>query len=151
MRSSPISGGGCATGSASVVKDDAQRLAVARPDPAHPVAQVDTIVAACASHGPMADRKDDAITLVERHHLDARLHARPLLRQHELATGEVSIRPREQECDLQWEDVLPVEILVEAVVVPFTVPEQERRRLRLCAMTKEIAGASPVSPGTSRD
>jgi hypothetical protein len=96
--------------SARVVKDDAQRLTVPGPHPAHPVAQVDAIVAARPSHWTMADGKDDAVPLAERHDLDARLHARPLLGQHELATGEVSIRPREQEGDLEREDVLPVEL-----------------------------------------
>jgi hypothetical protein len=34
------------------------------------------------------DRERHGVALAQRHDLGARLHARPLLRQHELAAGE---------------------------------------------------------------
>ena len=59
------------------------------------------------------------------------LHARPLLGQHELAAVEIRARLRQQDRDLQREDMLAVEILVQAVVVARAIAQQQRRRPRL--------------------
>ena len=63
--------------------------------------------------------------------MTTRLHARALLGQHELAAGEVSARLRQQDGELQREDMLAVEVLVEAVVVAGAVAEEERGRAGL--------------------
>src|SRR5207249_5504241 len=61
-------------------------------------------------------------------HLGARLLAWPLLGQHELTAREVSSRRREQHGDLQREDVLSVEVLMQAIVVALVVSKKQRRR-----------------------
>jgi adenine-specific DNA-methyltransferase len=71
------------------VEDEAERVAAAGTHAADPVAQVDAIGPARALDGPMVDGEGDRVAAAERHHLDARLHARPLLGQHELAAGEI--------------------------------------------------------------
>ena len=52
-----------------------------------------------------------------------RLPARALFRQHELAAGEVPRRCRQQHRHLQREDVLAIEILVQAVVIAGAVAQ----------------------------
>jgi hypothetical protein len=42
-------------------------------------------------------REDDAVAAPERHHLRARLHARALFGEHELAAREVLAGRRQQE------------------------------------------------------
>ena len=85
----------------------------------------------------------------EGHHLGPRLHAWPLLGEHELAALEVAPGLGEENRRLEREDVLSVEVLVQAVVVPFTVPEHERGRpglagvmaaLEVCRMLGRVAG-----------
>ena len=67
----------------------------------------------------------------ERHDLDARLHARALLGQHELAAGEVAPGSDSRIATCSGNDVLAVEVLVQAVVVAGAVSQQQRRRPRL--------------------
>ena len=54
------------------------------------------------------------------------MHARALLGDDEFAAGEIAFRFREQYCDLEREDMLTVEVLVQAVVIAGTVLEQQR-------------------------
>src|SRR5215472_17250593 len=95
------------------------------------MAHVDAVDAARALHRSMMHGEDHALALRERHDFGARLHARPLLREHEFAAGEILARPRQQKSDLQRKNVLAVEILMQAIVVAGTIREQQRRRLRL--------------------
>ena len=62
-------------------------------DPAHAVAHVDPIGTARAADRSMMDRKDHAFALRERNDFRARLHARSLLGEHEVAAAEVGMRP----------------------------------------------------------
>src|SRR3989441_12929466 len=55
----------------------------------------------------------------------------PLVDQQELAAGVVDARAGEEAGELQGEDDVAVEVLVEAVVAPRLVVEQERGRLGL--------------------
>src|SRR5215831_16773940 len=73
-----------------VVKDDPDSVAPARPDPADAMAQVDAIAPACPLDRTVMHGEGDRIALRERDHLGARLHARPLLDQHELAAFEIA-------------------------------------------------------------
>ena len=59
-----------------------------------PWRMVDAVGAARPLHRPFAHREDHAVALAEAHDLGARLHARPLLGQHELAAGKVALRAR---------------------------------------------------------
>src|SRR5579883_595686 len=114
-----------------VVEDDAEGEAPARADAAHPVAEIDAVEAARAAHGAVMHREDHRLALRERHHLGARLHARPLLDEEELAAGELRAGCAQKQGELQGEDQGAVEVLVQAVVVPGPVFEEKRRRLGL--------------------
>src|SRR5215470_18683936 len=114
-----------------VVEDDPQRMAMAQAQAADAVAHVDAVGAARALHRPVMHGKDDALALAERDDLRARLHARPLLREDEFAAQEILARPRQQERNLQREDVLAVDVLMQAVVVAGSVLEQQWRRFPL--------------------
>jgi len=82
-------------------------------------------------HRTVVDREHHGIAPAQRHHLGPRLHAWPLLGQHEFAAGEILFRLRQQNRHLQRKDMLAVEILVESVVVARGVLQQERRWPRL--------------------
>ena len=75
--------------------------------------------------------EDDALALHERNDFRPRLHARPLLREHEFTPGEIVARTRQQEGDLQRKNVLAVEVLVQTIIVTGLVGEEKRRRFRL--------------------
>ena len=100
--------------------------------PAHAMAQVDPAEnPRRALHRPMMHGKGHRVALTQRHHLGARLHARPLLGQHEFAAGEIAARFRQQDRDLQREHMLAIEVLMQAIVVAFAVLQQQRRRAGL--------------------
>src|SRR5665213_1068291 len=111
-----------------VVKDHAEGMAVAGTDPADAMAEINAIVSARPRDRPVMHSKSHRIALRQRHHFRPRLHARPLLRQHEFAAGEISSRFRQQDRDLQREYVFTVEILMQAIVVAFAILQQQRRR-----------------------
>src|SRR3984885_3876122 len=98
------------------------------------MAQIDAISPARPFHGPLAHREDDAVALRERRDLRARLHARPLLGQYELAAGEVAPGLGEQDRHLQWKEVLAIDVLMQAIVVAGTIAQQERRRSGLTCL-----------------
>ena len=80
---------------------------------------------------PIVDGEGHGIALGEGHHLDAALHARPLLGQREFAAGEVAARLRQQDRDLDRKGEVAVEVLVQAVEVAGDILQQQRRRARL--------------------
>jgi hypothetical protein len=93
----------------------------------------DAIDAPRALDRAMVDREDHSLPLPQGYDFDPRLHAGPLLRQYEFPSGEIDARPREQQRDLEREDVFAVQVLVQAVVIVGAVPKQERRRFRLAS------------------
>lgn len=109
------------------MEDDPERVSAPFDDPADAVAQLHAIVAPRALHRTAVDGEDDGIALAQRHDRGARLHARALLGQHELATAEVDARLRQQHRHLQRKDVLAVQVLVQAVVVTSAVLQLQRR------------------------
>ncbi len=74
------------------------------------------------------------ITLPERNDLWTGLHARPLLCEHEFATGEVSSGLGKKKRDLDREYVLAIEVLMEAVIVAGLVLEKQRRGTLLAGL-----------------
>ena len=54
------------------------------------------------------------------------MHAGPLLREHEFAAGEISLRLGKQDRDLDRKDVLSVKILMQAVIVARAVLQEQR-------------------------
>jgi hypothetical protein len=75
--------------------------------------------------------KCDRISLAKRDDFRPRLHPRPLLRQDELTAGKIYFRFRQQYRDLDWKHVFAVQILMQAVVIANSVPQQQGRRSRL--------------------
>src|ERR1700677_1071414 len=95
------------------------------------VAERYALVAANARHRPAIHSEHYAVALGERDDGGSGLHARPLLRQHELAALEVDAGLGQQRRDLQRKNVLAVEILMQAVVVAGAVSQQQRGRASL--------------------
>jgi hypothetical protein len=95
------------------------------------VSQFYSIDTAFSADRAMMYRKRDCIPLAKRDNLRPRLHSRPLLRQDELAAREIHFRFRQQYGDLNWKHMFAVQILMQAVVVANSVPQQQRRRSRL--------------------
>ena len=87
--------------SGGVMKDDSERMAMARAQLADAMAQFDVIGTARALHRPAVDREHHCIALRQRHHRRARLHARALLGQDELAAVEILAWRAEQNRHLQ--------------------------------------------------
>jgi hypothetical protein len=76
-----------------------------------------------ALHRAMINRKHHAVTLSKRHNHRARLHARSLFSHNKFAASEIFVGFRQQHCDLKREDVLAIQILVQAVVIVSSVLE----------------------------
>ena len=72
-----------------IMEDDAYRMPPPVSDATDAVSQVHTVGSLRPLDRAMMDGEDDRVTLPKRHHLHPRLHARPLLCQHELAAGEI--------------------------------------------------------------
>lgn len=75
----------------------------------------------------MVDGESHGIALAKWHHFWSRLHPRSLFRKHELSTGKVARRVREQNRYLHWKYVLAIEILVQAVIVSLAVLQEQWR------------------------
>jgi hypothetical protein len=75
------------------------------------------------------------VALAERNYFWPRLHTWPLLGEHEFAACEIPLRFRQQDCHLYREDVLSVEVLMQAVEVTLAVlKEQWRGSLLSCVV-----------------
>src|SRR5262249_59046802 len=100
--------------------------------------------------GPRMHGKIAACALGERTVCPPRLHAGSLLREHKSTAGEVFARTRQQKGNLQRENVLPVEILMQTIVVADAVSQEKRRRLRLSgfATAREISRVLARKPHT---
>ena len=82
--------------------------------------------------------KRNRISLGERNDLGARLHARPLFDQQKFSTGKVAARVGEQNRDLYRENVLAIEILMQAIEVARTISKQQRRGLQLSCFVAAV-------------
>jgi hypothetical protein len=79
-----------------IVKNDSERVSMARAQPAYAVTQIHPVRPARALHGSMMYRKNHAVSLFQSDDFRAGLHARSLFRQNELAAREISARDRKQ-------------------------------------------------------
>ena len=61
--------------------------------------------------------EDHSIALTQWHDHGPRLHARPLFGQYEFTASEITLRFRQQNCELKRENVFAIEILMQAVVI----------------------------------
>src|SRR6185312_2560740 len=115
---------------AGIVKNDTERMPLARAHATDAMSEIDAVVTARAAHRSVMDRKHNTVALLERHHFGARLHARPLLGEHEFAAGELT-RLREKHGQLQREHTFAVKILMQAVVIARPILQNTGRRLNL--------------------
>jgi hypothetical protein len=95
------------------------------------MAHIDPVGPAGALDRPIVDREGDRVTLGEGYDLGAALHARPLLGEDEFPSSEVPARLRQKHRDLDGKCEVPVEVLVQAIVVARPIAQQQRRRPRL--------------------
>src|SRR6185436_2049775 len=128
-----------------VVEDDAQRVARARPQPAHAVADVDAIEATGPARGPDPVGEDDEIALAAHDRLPHRLRARALLYEQELATLVILAGTAQEEDDLEGKPHRAVHVLVQAVVAAGLVVQQQGRGLRLSGL--RAAGQERIERG----
>jgi len=76
----------------------------------------------------MMNSESNRIALPQWYNLRAGLHPRPLFREYEFASLEITLRFRKQECNLDWKDMLSVKVLMQAVIVSWSVLQQKWRR-----------------------
>ena len=93
------------------------------------------------SHRPLARGEDEAVAVRQQRRGAARLCARTLLDEEELAAGVVDARFAEVDHDLQRKHQVAVEIPVQRVPVALAVLEQDRGRLLLTCL---VAHVQPV-------
>src|SRR5271165_5642712 len=104
-----------AGGSGSVVKNDAGSVAETGPQMAHSMPQVHAVRTSSALYRAVTDGDHCSVSLTQRQHKRSRLHSRALLGHHELAALEVPPRLRKQDHELERKNVLPVQVLMQAV------------------------------------
>lgn len=100
-----------------IVKDDAKRVSLSRSQTAHSVPKIDAIDPSRTLNRPVMHCERHRVSLAKWNHLWPRLHPRPLLREHELAAGEIFLWLREHDRNLDRENVFAIEILVEATEI----------------------------------
>jgi hypothetical protein len=121
-----------------IVEDDPDGVPHTRADAAHAVAQVHPVVALRSLHWPVMDCKGHGIALTKWHDFGAALHARPLLGQHELAACEVLAGLRKEDCNLNRECEITVEVLMQTVEVTWDILQQKRRWTGLTAIVASL-------------
>ncbi len=94
------------------MEDDAERVALSPTHFADAVTHFHAVVTARSHDRPFVNRKRDAMALFEPNNLDPRLHARPLLSQHELAACEFRLVTQQHD-DLQRKNILAIQVLVQ--------------------------------------
>ncbi len=109
-------------------------MTVSRPDAADAVPEIHAIHAASTLHGAIMNCEHYAVALAKRYNDRPRLHTRPLLRHHEFATGKVLVGLRQQNRELKRENMLAIEVLVQAVVIAGPILEQKRCRPDLACL-----------------
>jgi hypothetical protein len=72
------------------MEDDAHCVPDSRPEAADSMPEIDSIYSARTLNRSMMNRECHGITLMKCHYFWPRLHARPLFRQNELSSREVS-------------------------------------------------------------
>src|SRR5580693_913554 len=121
-----------------IMENDAYRVTAPREDAANAVPQVHAIRTARALHGPVVNRENNSVALMERYDHRSALHARALLRHDELAAGEVRAGGGQQNSQLEREDMLAVEVLVQAVVVVDSIFKEKWRRPHLTGIVATL-------------
>src|ERR1700722_1690514 len=116
------------------MENDAEGAATAGADSADAVPLIEPVPAARAARRPMIDRENDHIALLQRHDLDPRLRARPLLEESELAAGEILAGAAQEKGCLKRKDEGTIEILMQAVIAFGLIAQQQGRRQSLARL-----------------
>ncbi len=120
------------------MEDHPERDALAGAHRRDAVAHVGPVVAAGALDRAGARREDQEAAALEVDHVRARLRPRALLDEHELAALEVGARAVEDRHGLQRERDVAVEVLVQRVVAPLEVAQQQRRGALLAGLVAAV-------------
>ena len=112
------------------MEDDSERSPAATAQLANAVAHCDPVSSTSTADRAMVDRKDDRFAGSKRHDQNPRLHARPLLGQHEFSALKFFWVAQEERC-LQWKGQVAVKVLVQAIIVSSTIAQEQRRRAHL--------------------
>src|SRR5687768_1415150 len=105
-----------------------------RAQAADAMAQIGPVNPAGALDRPMMHRKCNSIPLLEWNNLWTGLHTWPLLRQYKLAARKITARLGQQDGELNGEYMFPVQILVQAIVIPRLILQQQRGRTKLACL-----------------
>src|ERR1700736_3315867 len=98
--------------SARIVKDHAERVALAGAKSAYSVAHVDAVMPSRSGDRTIAIGEDDSLALIHRDRFATRLRARALLDQQEFSALEILVAPAQHAGELKRERDLAVEILM---------------------------------------
>jgi hypothetical protein len=113
------------------VKDDAYGVTLSGSQSTHSVSKVHAIGSPRSVNRPMMHSESNRIALPQWYNLRTRLHPWPLFREYKFAALEITLRFRKQECNLDWKDMLSVKVLMQAVIVSWSVLQQKWRRPKL--------------------
>ena len=111
---------------------------MARTQAADAVPHIDAIETARSLDGAVVNGKGHGVSLTKRNDFRPRLHAGTLLGEHELSARKILAGLGKQDRHLDWENVLAVEILVQAIVVSLGILKQQRRGLPLAGMVTSL-------------
>src|SRR5262245_58194493 len=89
------------------------------------------VIAARSLHGPVAVGKDDELSLLNGNRLAASLGARSLFIEQKLTSRVIAPLLIQNAGRLQWESHFAVQILMEAIVIPCLVTQDQGRRFCL--------------------
>src|SRR5262245_45448661 len=93
---------------------------------------------------PLAGGKDDDPALLGRDRLSTRLRPWPLLDKEELAAGIIDLTPTQETGQLQGKGDLPVEVLMQAIIAPCLIAQQQGGRFGLPMLLAERQEARKV-------
>jgi len=99
------------------VKDNADRMAHTAADAADAVAEIDAICASRTLNGPIVYCEGHRVALPQWDYLGTALHSWTLLRENELSASKIFLRFGKQDCNLEREGEIAVEVLMQAVEV----------------------------------
>jgi hypothetical protein len=104
------------------VEDYAERETLTRSQLTDAMSHFHAVIAAGSEFRSFIDREYDAVSLSQFDDLNPRLHTRALFCQHELSAFEVILIAKQYH-DLQWEHILTIQILMQAIEIACTVFE----------------------------
>ena len=120
------------------MEDDSDRMPLAGSHLAYAMPESHAILAARSLNRPGVDGEYDGIPFAQGDHRRSRLHPWTLFGKHEFASHEILAGLREQSRYLEGKDMLPIQILMQTIIVVGTIAQQERRRPELTGVVTSI-------------